>query len=479
MTGRAHDPGMTIYVDLDGTLVRTDTLWESLLLLARRRPLALFALSAPLVRGKAAFKRALARAAMPAPGSLPYDPAVMRFLLARRASGQELVLATAADAEVADAVSAHLGIFTSVLASDGRTNNSGAAKRDAILAHAASRPFEYLGDGHGDEAVRRAAAVAHVVAGMPGAARLAAAAAAPGTVFDRPRLTLGAVLRALRAKQWMKNLLVFIPAALSHRIGEPRIMALSLAAFAAFSLCASAVYVVNDLWDLDADRTHPVKRHRPFANGDVRITDGLLLAAASLGCGFSIAAAFLPAAFMASLAGYLCVTGMYTFRLKRVVIVDVFVIALCYAYRVAAGSLATGVPLSAWLIVFSVFFFLSLAFLKRFAELAMRKTQGLPGEGGRGYAPADIDVIRLLGVASGTVAVFVMSLYVTSPQVAVLYRHPAVLWAVVLATMYWLARVWLLAGRGAIKDDPFAFTVGDRASYATAALMAAILVLAS
>lgn len=470
---------MPLYADLDDTVVRTDTLWESLVLAAKKRPGALFACLLRLARGKAAFKRALAGTVVPDVSLLPYDPDVTAFLRARRAAGQEVVLATAADEAVARAVAAHLGFFSGVLASDGRRNNAGAAKRDAILAHAAGRPFEYLGDGRGDADVRRAAAVAHVAAGAPGAVRLASAAAASGRIFDRPRLTPGAAFRVLRAKQWMKNLLVFVPAVLSHRIAEPRIFLASAAAFAAFSLCASAVYVINDLWDLEADRSHPVKRGRPFARGDARIPDGLALAAVSLLLGVAVAGAALPPAFAAALAAYLCITGLYTFRLKRVVILDVVVVALCYACRVAAGSLATGVPMSGWLVLFSVFFFLSLAFLKRFAELAMRKAQGLPGEGGRGYVPADADVIRLLGAASGTVAVFVMALYVTNPQVTVLYRDPAMLWAVVLAMLYWLARVWVLAGRGAIKDDPFAFTVGDRASYATAALIAAVLVLAS
>ncbi|HSD12385.1 MAG TPA: UbiA family prenyltransferase [Patescibacteria group bacterium] len=464
-----------LYADLDGTIVRSDTLWESLVLIAKRDPLAFFALAGRLGAGKAAFKRAVAGKAVPDPATLPYDRDVADFLSARRAAGQEIILATAADAAVASAVAAHLGIFSAVLASDGRVNNAGAAKRDAVVAHAAGRPFEYLGDGHNDEEVRRAAAVAHVV----GRQASEKPSTGRGTGFIRPRLAPRPLFAALRAKQWAKNLLVFVPAALSHRIGEPRLLAASFAAFASFSLCASAVYVVNDLWDIDADRGHPVKRLRPFARGDMRIPDGLLAAAASLLLGFAVAAAFLPPAFAAMLAGYVLVTSLYTFGLKRFVVVDVLIVAACYVWRVAAGSAATGVRPSGWLIVFSVFFFLSLAFLKRFAELAMRRVQGLPAEAGRGYAAADMDVIRLLGVASGTIAVFVMALYVTNPQVTVLYRQPPLLWTVVLATLYWIARAWILAGRGAIKDDPFAFTVGDRASYATAALMAAVLVLAS
>ena len=458
-----HHAGIrrALYVDLDGTLVRTDTLWESLILAAKRHPLRLFPLLARLAGDRAAFKKGVGRLAIPDPSLLPYDAEVLAFVRRHRERGGDAILATAADAAIARAVADHLGVFTAVLASYGRTNNAGAAKRDAVLAHSAGRPFEYMGDGIADEAVFRVAATSHrVVAGS--------------------RLPFAAVGDTLRMKQWMKNLLVFVPVFLSHRITEGPLVGTALAAFAAFSFCASAVYVVNDLWDLEADRSHPAKRRRPLARGTMRIPDALAVAAASLVAGFAVAASFLPPAFLLILTGYLFVTSFYTFWLKRITVLDVIVIALCYACRVIAGSVATGVQLSGWLVVFSVFFFLSLAFLKRFSELAMRRSQGLADrEASRGYTTADTEVVRLLGVGSGVAAVFVMALYVTNPQVTVLYGRPAALWAVVLATLYWLGRVWLLAGRGAIKDDPFIFTVGDRASYATAALMAIVLAFAS
>ena len=450
---------VTLYVDLDGTLVRSDTLWESLIVLARRRPTRLAALPGWLAGGKAAFKRRLAQEAVPDPASLPYDRDVLAFIRERKARGGQVVLATAADRAVADAVALHLGLFDCVLASDGATNLSREAKHDAIMKHAAGATFGYLGDGRDDEAVRRAASRSAVVA--------------------RPRLTARDLASTLRIRQWMKNLLVLVPLALAHRISDLPLLGAGIAAFVSFSLCASAVYVLNDLWDLDADRRHPVKRGRPMASGSVSIPDGIAVAAISLAGAFFTAAAFLPQAFLPVLAGYLVITTLYTFLLKRFAVLDVVVLALCYAYRVIAGAVATGILLSGWLLAFSLFFFLSLAFLKRFAELAMRRAGGLGAEGGRGYASGDLEVIRLLGIASATVAVFVMALYVTNPQVTLLYRRPPALWLVALATLYWLGRIWLLAGRGAIKDDPFSFTVGDRVSYATVALMAVVLVAAS
>ncbi|HTK04488.1 MAG TPA: UbiA family prenyltransferase [Candidatus Eisenbacteria bacterium] len=451
--------GMTLYVDLDGTLVRSDTLWESLLALARRRPWSFAALPGWLAGGKAAFKRRLAKAVLPDPALLPYDKDVLALVHARRERGGRVVLATAADRAIADEVSRHLGIFDGVLASDGTTNNAGAAKRDAIIAHAEGAPFEYLGDGRDDEAVRKAAVAS--------------------TIVQRPRATFGSVAAALRVRQWLKNLLVFVPLGLSHRLADPALLAAAFAAFASFSLCASAVYVLNDLWDLEADRRHPVKRARPLASGSLGIPDGLALAVCALAAALALAASSLSPLFVGLLAGYLVITTAYTFFLKRFAVLDVLVIAVCYAYRLVAGSAATGIVLSGWLVVFSLFFFLSLAFLKRYAELAMRKAGGLPAEAGRGYASGDLGVLRLLGIASAVAAVFVMSLYVTNPNVTVLYSRPPVLWLAALATMYWLGRIWLLAGRGAIKDDPFSFTVADGPSYATAALMALTLVLAS
>ncbi|HTM68666.1 MAG TPA: UbiA family prenyltransferase [Candidatus Binatia bacterium] len=467
-----------LYVDLDGTLLRSDALWESLLALARRRPALLFALPHRVAQGKAACKRWLAKEAPVDVATLPYDGEAIAIIQERRERGGRTVLATAADRAVADDVAEHLGLFDGVLASDGKTNNDGEAKAAAILGDAGGAAFDYLGDGRDDEAVRRAAATSLVVVDGP-ASRRASGSPNARAAFERPRLTAASVLAALRSRQWLKNLLVAAPLALSHHLGDLPRLASAGAAFVSFSLCASAAYVLNDLWDLDADRRHPVKRSRPFASGRVRIPDGLALAAASLALGMGVAIATLPAGFSLALAGYVVLTTFYTFRLKRYVVFDVLVVALCYAWRVVAGALATGVRPSGWLLAFSLFFFLSLAFLKRFAELAMRRASGLGGEHGRGYVPGDLEIVRLLGVASGVIAVFVMALYVTNPQVTVLYVRPPLLWAVVLATLYWLVRIWLLAGRGAIKDDPFAFTVGDRSSYATAALMLLVLFLAS
>lgn len=449
-----------LVVDLDGTLTRTDTLWESLVLAVKRHPLRSLALPLRLAAGKAAFKRSVARLAVPDPAGLPYDDEVLGIVRDRRARGADVVLATAADAAVADAVAAHLGVFDAVLASDGRVNNAGEAKRAGILAYAGGRPFEFVGDGIADGPVFAAAARSRRIA--------------------RPRRVLACAAGTLRLRQWMKSLLVFVPVVLSHRLTELPLLAAAVAAFVSFGFCASAVYVMNDLWDLEADRAHPAKSRRPLARGDMPIPSALALAAASLVASFAVASWALPPAFVPVLAGYLVMTSLYTFLLKRVVVLDVVVIALCYAWRIVAGSVATGVPLSGWLLVFSVFFFLSLAFLKRFAELAMRRSLGLAGgEGRRGYAPGDADVVRILGAASGVVAAFVMALYVTNPQVTVLYGRPAALWAIVLATLYWLGRAWLLAGRGAIKDDPFAFTIGAGASYAIAAFMALVLYAAS
>lgn len=467
-----------LFVDLDGTLLRGDSLWETAVASARQSPSRFIASLKALVKSRAAFKSRLAELSPVDAAVLPYDERVREFVRARKAAGQEVVLATAADSATAGAVARHLGLFDAVLASDGVRNNGGVAKLESVLSYAAGRSFEFVGDGDEPAALWRSASVAHVVGGARTAKRIALLTAL-GTVFPRRRFALSTVLRALRARQWMKNLLVFVPVVLAHRIAEPSVLLRSSAAFIAFSLAASAAYVVNDLADLGVDRAHPTKRRRPFAAGEMRIQDGIGLAAASLAASLA-ASAMLPRPFLAIVVGYLILTTAYTASLKRLPMVDVTVIAVCFALRVFAGGVATGIPLSGWLLAFSTFFFLSLGLLKRYAEFAMFVAAGRRGTvPGRGYAAIDADAVRLCGIVAGAVAILIMALYVTSPVVTVLYRNTGVLWLVVAVTGLWLGRLWVLASRGAIKDDPFAFATADGTSYATALVMAVTLVLAS
>lgn len=286
------------------------------------------------------------------------------------------------------------------------------------------------------------------------------------------------VARAMRPHQWAKNVLVGLPLLLAHRTAETGLLLDAVLAFTALSLCASGTYVVNDLTDRDRDRRHPTKRTRPFASGALSPAVGAGLAALLVAAAFGVAV-FLPVGFAVAMAVYVAATLAYSVRLKAEPLVDVLVLGGLYALRVVAGGAATGVPLSEWLLAFSLFFFLGLALLKRYVELRQMETGAAPADNGRGYRAGDAALVRAIGPATGLFSVLVLALYITSPDVRVLYSHPALLWAAVPAFLYWTMRMWLLAHRGQMPDDPVLFAVKDPASYAVVALVAAAVTLAA
>lgn len=287
------------------------------------------------------------------------------------------------------------------------------------------------------------------------------------------------MLRALRAEQWVKNLLVFVPLILAHRVSDRPALGLAAWAFLCFCLCASAVYVVNDIADIENDRRHPRKRHRPFAAGALQVREGRLLAALLLVSALVISVWQLPAAFTALLAGYFALTTAYSFLLKRVIILDVLVLATLYTFRLIGGGLATNVPLSPWLLAFSTFVFLSLALVKRYAGLHLAAEQGIVEPAGRGYRVDDLQFILTIGPASGYIGVLVLVLYINSAAVSVLYGRPGILWLLTPLLLYWISRIWLLAFRGELPDDPIVFTIRDPASYLVLACSAVLLAVAS
>ena len=467
-----------LVLDLDGTLVSGDTLAESALRLLARNPLALMG-SASLDR--ALLKQHIARRAALDPASLAYNGAVLALAKAARGDGRSVVLATAADASVAHAVAAHLGLFDSVLASDGQTNLKGSAKADALVARFGAGGFDYAGDAAADLPVWAQARRAFVVS--PSAALLARARAVCPDVTaigaaagGRP----GLALRAMRPHQWAKNLLVFVPVLAAHHArGLPLLQA--GIGFLAFSLCASSVYLLNDMLDLPHDRLHATKRRRPFASGALPLVWGPVLTASLLGATLLIAAVALPPAFLAMLAIYYASTLAYSFVLKRHAVWDVVALAGLYTLRIFAGAAATATPISPWLLAFSLFLFFCLAIVKRLTELIQHARAG--GENrlsGRGYRAEDLDMLRSMAASSGTMSVLVLALYINSAEVVRLYRHPSVLWALCPILLFWVSRVLMLSNRGLMNDDPVVFALRDRVSLlAGAASLAAVLVAAS
>jgi 4-hydroxybenzoate polyprenyltransferase len=288
-------------------------------------------------------------------------------------------------------------------------------------------------------------------------------------VDRRPHPWLG-LARALRLHQWPKNLLVFVPLLTSHRIFERDAFVIGVHAFVAFSLTASAVYLANDLIDLEDDRRHPRKHARPLAAGEVPIETALALIPV-LAIAASLVALQLAPDFVALLGAYVAANLLYSLGLKRVVLVDVFVLAGLYTVRILAGAAAAAVPLSHWLLAFSMFVFLSLAFAKRFVEVSNVAARAETEVAGRGYLARDGPLVGMLGTCAGYLSVLVFALYVTSREVVVLYRSPAILWFAVPVLLYWISRVWLLAHRGALNEDPVVFALRDPQSYAAGAAM--------
>jgi 4-hydroxybenzoate polyprenyltransferase len=463
-------------VDLDGTLTPVDSLHESLLSLVRQSPRALPGLPSWLGRGKAGFKGEVAARVQFDAQSLPYREPLLNWLRAERASGRRLVLATAAHRSVAEEVARHLQLFDEVVASDAKHNLSGENKRRALAERFGEKGYDYVGNAPADEAVWKSARKAVVVGAEPLVQR-AQRVSEVSQVFavERPRAV--AWLKAMRLHQWIKNVLVFVPALLAHRILDARVLSECLLAFLAFGLCASSVYLVNDLLDLSADRRHPRKRSRPFAAGTLSARSGLLAAGLLLAATMAVAAA-VNLAFCAALTGYYVTTWAYSLRLKHAAPVDVMTLAGLYTLRIVAGAAAASVALSFWLLAFSVFLFLSLGIVKRYAELDGARQAGKTGSFGRRYSATDLSVLMSLGTSAGYCAIIVMALYLNSAESQALYRHTQPLWLICPLMLYWISRVWLLTARGQMHDDPIVFALRDRISLVVAGLMAAALLLA-
>ena len=459
-------PSDALCVDLDGTLLNSDILYESVLALLAKNPLFLLVLPLWLLRGKAFLKREIARRVQLPADTLPYNPQVLELL--RTTTQRPRVLCTASDMLLVAPIAEHLGVFEQVIASDGRRNLAGHRKADALVEAFGERGFDYMGNGDVDLAVWARARGAWVV---NNGARLARQAAQRTTVHAHwpapPRLR--AWLKALRLHQWLKNLLVFVPLFAAHRFFETEAVLVSIQGFIAFGLCASGVYVLNDLLDLTPDRQHPRKRERPFAAGRLPLLHGLAAAPLLTVAGLAIAWLCSPA-FALVLLGYYALTLSYSLKLKRIVMIDVVLLAALYTARIVGGAAAIEVDLSFWLLAFSIFIFLSLALLKRYTELHSALALGKTTASGRGYGVDDLPLLQSLGASAGYMAVLVMALYINSPESVALYSHPKAIWLVCPILLYWISRIWVVAHRGDMHDDPIVFAATDRVSQVVLAL---------
>ncbi len=454
-----------IVVDLDDTLAKTDFFFESLLIFIKQNPLNLFRALVWLLRNDRAYmKTRIAQAVDIEIAKIPFNKPLVNWLKNKQQMGHQIILATATPRKYADGVANQLGFFNQVLATDEDFNLKGANKEKKLIELYGSRGFSYVGDSRADLLVWRSAESAVFV----GDSRQLREDLKKVTRLEHefPRACAKHVwFRAIRIHQWVKNLLLFVPLLTSHNLTDTGKLGLVTTAFFAFSLCASSVYILNDLFDLGDDRKHRSKHRRVFACGDMSIVRGGALFSMCLF--LSLCLSFIVSfEFLLVICCYFFTTLLYSLYLKSRIMVDIIILAALFTLRIIAGAVSIEVELSFWLLAFSMFIFLSLAIMKRYIELLAIRNTGAGGhKKARGYYVSDIEILSSLGVTSGCLAVLIMAFYVNSPDVIKLYSQPEFLWLVCPLLLFWICRTWLKACRGSVDDDPVTFVIKDSVSW--------------
>lgn len=468
-----------IVVDLDGTLVATDTLLESLLVFLRLHPLRFFLLPFwLLVGGIAKFKEKISVLVNLDVSLLPYNQPVIQWINEMRFSGSRIVLCTAANESIALAVSRYLNIFDDVIASDATRNLKGKIKRDILDQRFGLRGYDYIGNSYADLAVWSGARHGIIVSTSNTLIKKACEKTQVIKVFTLNQGGNIAWQNLFRTHQWLKNILLFVPLIAAHQVHKTDLVEFLLLAFLSFSLCASAVYITNDLLDLDSDRRHPRKKYRPIASGKISITVAILIIPMCLVVSLLLAMP-IGFSFIFWLTVYFLVSTFYSVFLKRFVLIDCLILATLYTLRLVAGAVAVGISLSFWLLAFSIFIFLSLAFIKRYTELQIHSDIGNNHAHGRGYLISDAPLVQNLGVTSGYAAIVVLALYLHSDTVTQLYAYPEIIWMIVPLMLFWISWVWLKAHRAEMHDDPIVFAIKDRVSLVVAGLFLLLFFIAS
>tara|TARA_B100000749_G_scaffold280887_1_gene279830 strand:+ start:58438 stop:59844 length:1407 start_codon:yes stop_codon:yes gene_type:complete len=454
---------MIVIADLDKTVIKTDLLYESLFKLLKKNFLYVFLVPFWLLGGRAKLKREIAKRTNIDPTTLPYNQDVISYLKRQKSSGKKLYLVSASDINYLKPISEHLSIFEGFQGSDGQKNLKGKVKAE-YLTKTYGSSFTYVGDSRSDFHIWQVSEGA-VPVGTP---KFHSEVESKFNVeekieFDK-RSPFKLFIKAIRVHQWAKNILLFLPLLLSHKIFDFELLIKAVYAFFSFSFCASSVYVLNDLLDLDADRMHESKKSRPFASGELPLSLGMILAPMLLLLS-AIVAVQVSQAFVITLLVYFTVTTAYSIKLKSLVLWDVLILACLFTLRVFAGSAATGIYITEWLLGFSVFFFLSLAHVKRVAELTHLRNIGRKFVAGRGYQVQDSQVLTSVGVSSGMISILIFVQYLNTESVQSLYQEPKYLWLVGLCLLFWMSRVWLLTLRDQMHDDPVVFALKDTGSY--------------
>ena len=452
-----------IFVDLDGTLIRTDIFLESILMLIKQNPLSVFLIIFWILQGRSVAKDKIAGLVKLNAETLPYTNELIDYLKEQKKKNICIILATASNHTYADAIANHLGIFDMVIASDARKNLKGSNKLAAIRNITGVDEFAYAGNSLADRPIWDAASSNILVNAPRKDIKNAKSKDKAEKIINNKKSSFNAFLRAMRLHQWAKNILIFTPLFTSHIYYEIQTVITATIAFFSFSICASGVYFLNDMLDLEADRLHHKKRFRPLASGELPLPTGII-GAIFLPCiAFVLAWTFLPTSFFFVLLFYYMTTNAYSFFLKGISTADVMTLAILYTLRVVAGAFAINVELSSWLLAFSIFTFVSLAYLKRYIELHSLSENKSKAHG-RGYSASDCETMFTLGISNITASVLVLALYINSQEVAGLYKSPKLLWLLCLLMLYWGNRIWIGARRGKISDDPIVFAINDKVS---------------
>lgn len=461
--GQNNNPYNLLFVDLDGTLIRSDLFFESILIFLKQKPFNFLQLIVWLIKGRSIAKTMVARNVDLEVENLPYETELIEYIKLKRTQGCQVILATASHWFYARKVAAHLGLFDEVMATNAKYNLKSTKKLKKIRKRANGEPFAYAGDSVADRPIWKAAtANIHVNAKKSDIDLSVSQNKLEKVINSRPS-TIKYFIKGMRIHQYAKNALIFVPLITSHSYSDAALVLAVLLGFICFSLCASGVYFLNDLLDLTADRQHPTKRNRPLASGNLSLIAGVIGSLCLPVLAFCIAFLFLPFNFVIILAIYFIITNFYSFYLKRLSTADVIALAVLFTLRVIAGAAAIGVVPSSWLLAFSVFVFVSLAYLKRYIEVsAMSKEKGKAE--GRGYAYADSESIFTLGVSNSTASILVLALYISSSDISTHYPSPQILWLLCLLMLFWTNRLWIGARRGKINDDPVLFALKDSVS---------------
>ncbi len=456
---------LPLCIDLDGTLIQTDSLWESCLRLVSEKPLLLLLLPFWLFLGKSGFKHKVSQHVELAPSSLLFNTKLLKYLTKQKLHNRHLVLVTAANKKIAESIAAHLNIFDEILASDEQYNLSGNNKAKILSQKFGEQGFVYAGNANIDLDVWQHSAAAIIVNASEKLLNNAEQITKIEEVFpNENKTTIKTVLKAIRLHQWAKNFLIFTALILSHSWFNIEAVQLSLLAFFSFGFAASSIYLINDLIDLEADRAHQTKKKRPLAAGTLSIPAAIALVPILLGFSFLLASQ-INTDFISILGVYLILTTAYSLFLKPIALLDVITLTSLYTIRIIAGIIAINVPQSYWLLAFSMFIFLSLALIKRFSELKNMAQSGQTHSSSRGYHVEDLPVVSLFGICSGYISVLILVFYTHDLQASTLYKHPDWLWFIAIAVLYWISHMWLLAFRGKMNEDPVLFAIHDRNSY--------------